>query len=115
MGWLCGSGRDTPGIGQAVVEVVQTRVGACQQTFSNPDSRIREGAHLRLDDVIQPAFRVSNIDYGMGAVVHDRLLLHAESQCPVHNACATLGSEQLDGAERSLCTECVAACNATPQ
>jgi hypothetical protein len=46
-----GSSRESPGDRQAVVEIIQTRIGANNQSLGNSEARVRYGMNLRLDHV----------------------------------------------------------------
>src|SRR5512141_793452 len=110
-----GLGRNAPGNGQAVVEVIETRISAGNETFGNSKSRIRIRVNLGSHDMIEPAFSVTDVDDCVRAIIDDCLLLHSDAKRTVYYARASLWRKQLDGTKSPLCTESVTARNAAPQ
>src|SRR4026209_1824939 len=70
---------------------------------------------LRRHHMIQPPLGMTDVDNGVGSIIDYGFLFHSHTQCAVHNACASLWREQLDGAECARSAEGVAARDAAPQ
>jgi hypothetical protein len=112
---VCGSGRDTPGKCQAVVEVVETCISPDEQTFCDSYSRIRKRVNLRRNYMIQPSFSVSDVDDRVSTVIHNGFFLKTNTQRAMHDASATLRREKFNGAEGALSAKCIASRNAAPE
>jgi len=110
-----GSSRESPGVRQAIVEVVEACISPCDQAFGDANARRWNGSYLRLDHVRQPSFGVADIDDCVGTVIDDGLFRNTDSLCSVNQARASLWREKLDGAKAALGAERISSWQAAPQ